>query len=88
MEYGKKVFEELRSHGIRVELDERSEKIGYKIRDWETKKVPYMLVVGEKERSADTVAVRQHTKGDLGALALKSFTEKITREIAQKLITT
>jgi threonyl-tRNA synthetase len=88
MEYAKKVFDELRLQGIRVELDERSEKIGYKIRDWEMKKVPYMLVVGEKERAAGTVAVRQHTKGDLGALALSTFVEKITNEIANKLITT
>jgi threonyl-tRNA synthetase len=47
-----------------------------------------MLVVGEKERAAGTVAVRQHTKGDLGALALSTFVEKITNEIANKLITT
>ncbi len=53
----------LTAAGIRAELDDRNEKVGYKIREWETKKVPYMLVVGDKERQAGTVAVRQHTKG-------------------------
>ncbi len=86
-EYGKAIFEELKKADIRVEYDDRNEKVGYKIRDWELKKVPYMLVVGEKEKAAGTVSVRQHKKGDLGSIALKKFTEQIQHEIQQKSIT-
>ncbi|MEK7251571.1 MAG: threonine--tRNA ligase, partial [Bacteroidota bacterium] len=68
VEYAKSIEKEYAANGIRVELDDRNEKIGYKIREWETKKVPYMLVVGEKERQADAVAVRQHKKGDVGQM--------------------
>jgi threonyl-tRNA synthetase len=86
-EYGKSIFEELKKADIRVEYDDRNEKVGYKIRDWELKKAPYMLVVGEKEKSAGTVSVRQHKKGDLGSLALGKFIEQIQNEIQQKSIT-
>jgi threonyl-tRNA synthetase len=86
-EYGKSIFEELKKADIRVEYDDRNEKVGYKIRDWELKKAPYMLVVGEKEKSAGTVSVRQHKKGDLGSLALGKFIEQIQHEINQKSIT-
>ena len=86
-EYGKSIFEELKKADIRVEYDDRNEKVGYKIRDWELKKAPYMLVVGEKEKSAGTVSVRQHKKGDLGSLALGKFIEQIQHEIQQKSIT-
>ncbi len=87
LDYGKKVYDTLREHGIRVELDDRSEKIGYKIRDWETKKAPYMLVVGEKEKSANAVALRQHKKGDLGSFEVGKVIEKLIKEISEKLIT-
>ena len=86
-EYGKSIFEELKKAEIRVEYDDRNEKVGYKIRDWELKKVPYMLVVGEKEKSAGSVSVRQHKKGDLGTLALGKFIEQIQYEVQQKSIT-
>lgn len=87
LEYGKKVHEKLIAQGIRSELDERNEKIGYKIRDWETKKVPYMLVVGEREKTSDGVAVRVHKKGDIGILPLEQFLERITNEITSKTLT-
>jgi threonyl-tRNA synthetase len=84
LDYAKKVHEDLKSGGIRAELDTRNEKIGYKIRDWETKKAPYMLVVGEKEREAGAVAVRQHRKGDLGPMPLAGLIDRLRKEIADK----
>ena len=85
IDYGHKVADELRKAGIRYELDERNEKIGYKIRDWETRKVSYMLVVGEKEKEANSVSVRKHKIGDQGSLALSEFIDKITAEIKIKV---
>jgi threonyl-tRNA synthetase len=82
--YAEKVVSELKKYDIRVELDERNEKIGYKIRDWETKKVPYMLVVGEKEMQSNVVSVRQHKKGDVGQMSLEDFRKKVTEEIVNK----
>lgn len=86
-EYAQQVFKQLLDADIRVEIDERNEKIGYKIREYETKKIPYMIVVGEKERQNNTVAVRQHKKGDIGALSVKDLIEKLKIEITDKLIT-
>jgi threonyl-tRNA synthetase len=88
LDYAKKVHEDLKSGGIRAELDDRNEKIGYKIREWEVRKAPYMLVIGEKERGADTVAVRQHRKGDLGAMPRSEIVLKLKNEIASKGLTT
>jgi threonyl-tRNA synthetase len=84
IEYSTKVYEELKSNGIRVHLDERNEKIGYKIRDWETQKTPYMLILGEKEVSSRNVSIRKHKSGDQGALALSEFIVKISDEIKNK----
>jgi len=86
--YAAKINGMLKEAGIRSELDERNEKVGYKIRDWETKKVPYMLVVGEKEQSANTVAVRQHKKGDRGAVAAADFVQQFVYEIREKKLIT
>ncbi|MBI5476326.1 MAG: threonine--tRNA ligase [Ignavibacteriales bacterium] len=86
-EYAAKVYQALRRAGVRVELDDRNEKINYKIREWEMKKASYMLVVGEKERTATTVSVRQHKKGDIGVLPLDKFIENIIQEIQQKTLT-
>jgi threonyl-tRNA synthetase len=87
LEYAKSVLADLTAAEIRVELDDRNEKIGFKIREWETRKVPFMLVLGEKERSAHTVAVRQHKKGDLGTTTLEEFRGKISKAILDKSIT-
>jgi len=84
LEYSKKVFDDLKENGIRVELDDRNEKVGFKIRDWETKKVKYMVILGEKEQSAGNISVRQHRKGDLGTLGLKNFIDNIVVEIQKK----
>jgi threonyl-tRNA synthetase len=85
--YATEVFEELKAAGVRAELDDRNEKVGYKIRDWEMKKVPYMLVVGEKEKAANTVSVRQHKKGDLGSMARNDFLAKVLDTIQRKSLT-
>ena len=81
MEYAKKVQNELIAKGIRVELDERNEKIGYKIREAQVQKVPYMLVVGEKEVEAGTLGVRSRSEGDIGAMTVSDFIQKIEEEI-------
>lgn len=86
-EYGSSVRQALRNAGIRVELDDRSEKIGFKIREWETKKVPYMLVVGDKEKTSNMVAVRQHKKGDTGAARTEEFIAGLMKEINDKRLT-
>ncbi len=85
-DYARKVYEELIDKDFRVELDKRDEKIGYKIRDWEMQKVPYMLIVGGKEEETGTVSVRAHKKGDLGKLSLSEFSSKLEDEIKNKFI--
>jgi threonyl-tRNA synthetase len=85
IEYANSVSNELKKAGIRYEVDERNEKIGYKIRDWEMRKVSYMLVVGEKEKEANAVSVRKHKEGDQGSLALSVFIDKIASEIKSKV---
>jgi threonyl-tRNA synthetase len=84
LDYAESCFKILRKKGIRTELDRRNEKVGYKIRDWETNKVPYMLIVGEKEKEAGTVSIRQHKVGDLGSKKLEEFTEEILEIINNK----
>ena len=80
-EYAEKVAEELDKSGIRVEIDERQEKIGYKIREAQLQKIPYMLVVGEKEVEANGVGVRSRKDGDIGQMSLGDFIKKIKEEI-------
>ncbi len=84
-EYGNTIFNKLKEAGIRTELDERNEKIGYKIRDWETKKLKYMIIVGEKEQSAGNISVRKHKVGDTGSLSLSEFIDNIQSEIKNKI---
>ena len=87
LEYARQVCQQFKSAGVRAELDDRNEKIGYKIRDWELKKVPYMLIVGGKEQANNTVSVRQHKKGDLGAVSREAFLSKIVNAIQSKSLT-
>ena len=79
--YAKKVLELLKNYDIRGLVDERNEKIGKKIRDTELQKVPYMLVVGEKEESENKVSVRKQGEGDLGSFDIEQFAQMITSEI-------
>lgn len=80
-EYANTVKEQLEKEGIRVEVDDRNEKIGYKIREAQVQKVPYMLVVGEKEMESKTVGVRSRKDGDIGAIKIDEFTKTILEEI-------
>ncbi|MDI9495259.1 MAG: threonine--tRNA ligase [Bacillota bacterium] len=81
MDYAKKIEKELAELDIRVEVDTRAEKIGYKIREAQMEKVPYMFIVGEKEAENNTVAVRERQKGDIGAMT----PDEITRNILDKI---
>ncbi len=80
-----KIVEELQNAGIRVTCDTRSEKIGYKIREAQLQKIPYMLVIGDKEVESGTVAVRSRKDGDVGTMELDAFIAKATDEVAKKL---
>ncbi|NOU94300.1 threonine--tRNA ligase [Paenibacillus sp. LMG 31456] len=84
IDYALQVKKSLEDAGIRVELDVRNEKLGYKIREAQLKKVPYMLVVGENEKNANEVAVRKRGEGDLGSKSLSQITEQIAREVRDK----
>ena len=84
MDYAEKVRKELEEAGIRTELDKRAEKIGYKIREAQTAKIPYMLVVGQKEEEEGAVSVRSREAGDQGAKALGTFIADVKKEIETK----
>jgi threonyl-tRNA synthetase len=84
MDYAKSVLEKLKKADIRAEIDDRQEKIGKKIRDTEMMKVPYMLVVGEKEMNEEKIAVRRQGKGDLGAKPVGEFLKEIVEEIRER----
>ena len=79
MEYASGVYEKLRAAGIRAELDHKDEKVGYKIRQAQLEKVPYMLVLGEKEAAEGAITVRSRDKGDLGRAELDAFIQEIKR---------
>ncbi len=84
LDYAKEVAEKLDNEHIRVEVDTRSEKLGWKIREAQKEKVPYMLVVGEKDMNDKTVSVRSRKQGDEGAVTLCEFMDRIKKEIADK----
>ncbi len=83
-EYAAKIHETLFAAGIRVESDLRSEKMGYKIREAQLQKIPYMIVVGDKEEEQGIIALRSHSEGDLGQTTLDEFIAKLKTEIAEK----
>lgn len=83
-DYAKSVIEKLNKANIRCELDDRNEKIGYKIREAQLQKIPYMLVLGDKEVEAGTVGIRSRSEGDVGASPVDEFIAKISAEIASK----
>ena len=83
-EYAKNVYEELEKSGFRVYFDDRSEKIGYKIREAENKKVPFMLIIGEKEKQNGKISLRIHGKGDKGVFELNEFVKKVTLLVTEK----
>lgn len=84
IEYARSVHTELLNNNIRTTLDIRNEKIGYKIREAENKKIPFMLIIGDKELETKTVSVRQHKKGDTGKMELKEFIQNLNFLILTK----
>jgi threonyl-tRNA synthetase len=84
MDYAKSVLDKLKKADIRAEIDDRNEKIGKKIRDTELMKVPYMLVVGEKEANENKVSVRRQGKGDLGAKYVDEFLIDVVGEVRDR----
>ena len=80
VDYAKEVVSSLASQNLRVELDDRSEKIGYKIREAQLQKIPYMLIIGDKEVENEQIGVRSRSDGDIGAMKLNDFIEKIKSE--------
>jgi len=83
-DYAEEIYKELAEAGIRVFLGDRNEKIGYKIREAETKKIPFMIILGDKEKEFMNISVRQHRKGDLGNFELKEFIKKVNFLINEK----
>jgi threonyl-tRNA synthetase len=86
LDYAGAVRDELKAAGLRVDLDDRQEKIGYKIREAQLQKVPYMLVVGDREVTDGAVSVRSRAAGDLGASSVSDFLAKAKDEIAKKVL--
>ena len=86
VEYAKELYEKMKALGIRVEVDDRSEKIGYKIREAQMEKVPYMLVVGANEAESGQVSVRRRDKGDTGAVSADEFIATVLEDIAKKTV--
>jgi len=84
MDYANGVLTTLRSKGVRVEIDDRNEKIGKKIREAELSRVPYMLVIGEKEATEKKLSIRRQGKGDMGQQSVEEFTENIVEEILHR----
>ncbi|MGH2881325.1 MAG: His/Gly/Thr/Pro-type tRNA ligase C-terminal domain-containing protein, partial [Solirubrobacteraceae bacterium] len=86
LDYARAVREQLDAGGVRAEVDERTESVGRKIRDAELRKIPYMLVVGDREQEARQVAVREHRHGDEGSVPVEEFARRL-REAAQTRLT-
>lgn len=80
-DYAQKIQDELKEAGIRSEADLRNEKLGYKIREARMQRVPYMIIVGEKEAAEGTISVRKRDEGDLGAMKAAELIEKIKEEV-------
>lgn len=84
-DYSKKVLKTLNNYDIRSQIDDRNEKIGRKIRDNELKKIPYMLIIGEKEMLNNTVSVRRQGEGDKGSMSIENFAELLKEEVKKEL---
>ncbi|MGB4218689.1 MAG: threonine--tRNA ligase, partial [Bacillota bacterium] len=87
VDYAGSVAEQLRDIGVRCELDDRNEKLGYRIREARLQKVPYMLVVGDSEVSSQSVSVRARGQANAETVSLDSFIERIKREISERKLT-
>ena len=83
-EYGQKIYDMLKKNDIRAELRDENETLGKKIREAEMQKIPYILIIGDKEIQAESVAVRQRSKGDIGTISIQDFINKVKLEIKNK----
>ena len=83
-DYANEIFAKLKAAGVRTEIDNRDEKIGYKIREAQLQKAPYMLVIGEKEVENRNIAVRSRDKGDLGSADVDAFIAQVLKETADR----
>jgi len=83
-EHAQRVARDLRNAGLRVEVDGRTESVGRKIREGEVRKVPYMLVLGDREAEEGQVSVRRHTEGDLGSVPVGEFASRVVAEVAER----
>ncbi len=83
-DYAGAVAQRLRAAGLRAELDERTESVARKIRDAELRKIPYMLVVGDREQSSDEVALREHRRGDAGSVGVQQFVQRLQAEVKSR----
>lgn len=84
--YAHALYEKLKAEGFRVKIDDRNEKVGYKIREAQLQKIPYMLILGDREAEAGTITIRHREKGDLGSGKLDEFMASLKKEIAEKTI--
>jgi threonyl-tRNA synthetase len=84
LEYARGVHEQLRSADVRVEIDDRTESVGRKIRGAELRKIPYMLVVGDREAETGEVALRAHRGGDQGSVAVKEFAAQLAELVKKR----
>jgi threonyl-tRNA synthetase len=84
-EVAARVRDELVGAGVRADLDDRTESVGRKIREAELRKIPYMLVIGDREAQDGTVAVREHRQGDTGSVAVAEFAERVSRETRERV---
>ena len=85
-EYATKVYNLLADADVRAVLDDRNEKVGYKIREAQLEKVPYMLILGDKEKENGTISVRHRSEGDLGAMTVEAFTERLAKDVREKIL--
>jgi threonyl-tRNA synthetase len=85
LDYARTVRDQLHAGGVRAEVDERTESVGRKIRDAELRKIPYMLVVGDREQEGRLVAVREHRRGDEGSVPVADFVERVTQLVESRL---
>lgn len=85
LDYARKVATDLEAADIRLEIDDRNETLGRKIRDNQLRRIPYMLIVGEKEAQNDEVSVRKSGEGDLGSMKIANFAAHLTNEVNQMI---
>ena len=84
-DYARKILISMKNYDIRTLIDERREKIGRKIRDAETQRIPYMIIVGEREKKENKISIRKRNEGDMGSIDVDSFVKKIKNDIINRV---